>query len=83
MSREAALLIGLIASVIAAAIEQLSGPGIFTSNQGETIVNVLTILGPIIAGAFTRYQVYSKTSVQAIQATAAATGQTPALPPPP
>lgn len=80
---EAALLIGLIASVISAAVEQLSGPGIFVSDPTQTILNVLTVLAPIIAGAFTRFQVYSKSSVATIQAAAAATGDTPPLPPPP
>ncbi len=66
MNSEAALLIGLITSVIAAAVEQLSGPGIFIDGQpGQTVLNILTVLAPIIAGAFTRFQVYSKQSVAA------------------
>ena len=80
---EAALIIGLIASVVAAAVDQLSGPGIFTGNPTESILNILTVLAPLVAGAFTRFQVYSKQSVATIQATAAATGDTPPLPPPP
>lgn len=83
MNKEAALIIGLIVSVIAAAVEQLSGPGIFTDNPTTTVINILTVLTPLITGALTRYQVYSKASVEQIQAKAAATGEAAPLPPPP
>ena len=84
MNSEAALLIGLIISAVAAGLTQVSGPGIIVPDQpAQTALNVLTIFLPLIAGAFTRYQVYSKNSVADIQAEAAATGDTPPLPPPP
>ena len=78
MNREAAVIIGIIASAILALTEQLQGPGIFTDDPTTTVVNVLTIVMPIIAAAFTRFQVYSKQTVADL--TGAPVG---ALPPPP
>jgi hypothetical protein len=78
MNREAAVIIGLVATAIAAAVEQLSGPGIFTDNAGETALNVLTIITPLIASVVTRFQVYSKQTVADITG-----APVEALPPPP
>ena len=78
LNKEAALIIGIIATFIAAAVEQLSGPGIFVDNPMTTAINVVTILIPLIAAAFTRYQVYSKTTVAALTGTSVSN-----LPPPP
>jgi len=79
LNKEAALIIGLIFTVITGAVEQLSGPGIIDTNDwGGTITRVGTILVPLIAAAFTRYQVYSKSTVAALTGTTVNN-----LPPPP
>lgn len=59
-NREAALLIGAIASAVLFFVEQISGPGIFVESPSQSLLNLLPILIPAIGGAVTRFQVYSK-----------------------
>lgn len=82
MNREAALIIGIVATLVAAAVEQLSGPGIIDpANPSTTILNVITILTPLIAAAITRYQVYSKAKVAELTGTTVEELATVAPPP--
>jgi hypothetical protein len=78
LNKEAAVIIGIVISVLSALITQLSGPGIFTDDLAQTVINVVTIVAPLIAGAITRYQVYSKSTVAALTGTSVSN-----LPPPP
>lgn len=89
-NKEPVLIITTIVTIVAGAIATLTGNGLIsdvTAGKATDAVNgigqLLVLLAPVIAGIVARGQVYSSNSVATIQAAAAATGDTPPLPPPP
>lgn len=53
-SKEPAVIIAGIAAVVIAALQTLAGSGIIVSSTGQSIVNVLLVIIPLIAGLITR-----------------------------
>jgi len=83
LNKEAAVLIGVVATIILNALATLAGEGIISEAlQGQLTdgvnagAQILVALAPLIAGLLTRFQVFSKDTTQKIADRAAATGDT-------
>lgn len=78
MNTEAALIIGAITAGISAAITQLVGGGLLSSDTGDSIVRIAAALAPLAGALIIRFNVYSKKSAARLAGTTVE-----ALPPPP
>lgn len=77
--KEPAVVIGILAAVVLAVVNTLTGQGVLDPDIGVTIGKAIDPAQggwaiPILVGVVTRFFVYSPPTVAAVAATAAATG---------
>ena len=61
-SKEPALWIGLIGSIVLAVAQAVAGSGVISANAGQTLLNVVGTLVPLIVGIVTRFFVSPATT---------------------
>ena len=72
MTSEPAAIIGLIASLVVVVAQTVLGSGLIVSNTGQSLLNLLITLAPLIAGLLIRSQVVPTSTVEEIPPKAAA-----------
>lgn len=66
--REPAFIVGLVGSCVVAIVQTFAAQGVITNDQAQTVVNVVGVLVPVIAGIVARFWVYSPATVAKIRA---------------